>query len=292
MTSARAPGQGKFSVADPRTGEWFGGAYGVGPWDKPANTVTGRGNPSCGVRAVADPRATSDWFKNTYRVVPWDAPSGTVTGQGRPSNGAPIVADPRGRRFNNVYRVVRWDEPSVAVNGGGGPSSGAAAVADPRLGCQPRSGTLGVTPWDAPAPTVTASQDVHAGASAVADRCAPFKRHVFFQRATAHHHVLTAYWKNSTGTTVARWSAARLAPSALQAEAPTSPGASIVLPVRGGVAGNSAARLPPAGCSLASEYGCGGVVYLAQVPLHPTDAPPRWRWGWRGKAWPIEDLLP
>lgn len=170
VTTARAPGQGKFSVADPRpTKRLHNAAYRVAAFDDVSSTVTAQGRPCGGVNAVADPRLPDSAQRHhaKYRVEDYDEPAHTITGSDRVGSGAPSVADPRGRRFNHVYRVVRWDEPSVAVTGATGNARG--CVADPRLGSSPRNGTLGVVPWDAPSTTVTASSDVHAGTSAVAD---------------------------------------------------------------------------------------------------------------------------
>ena len=152
--------------------EWFHGAYGIVPWDKPCGTVTSGGAPSCHPACVADPRlgykprkgaykigrfdepataivgaanvrgsncmaAIADprglgGHLSKYRVRDWDKPAGTVTGDQQVGSGGPSVADPR-IPFNNVWRVTRFDEPSGAVTAGGGPSSSGVCVADPRL---------------------------------------------------------------------------------------------------------------------------------------------------------------
>ena len=124
------PSTGAFSVAEPRWKEY--GQLGVGGWDEPASTVTSQRAPGQGRFSVADPRPKGWGGRGKYRVTEWEEPAGAVISASSTGNGAFVVADPRGPRFNNVYRIARWDDPSPAATGGGGPSSGGIAVADPR----------------------------------------------------------------------------------------------------------------------------------------------------------------
>jgi site-specific DNA-cytosine methylase len=58
ITSARAPGQGRYSVADPRPedADWQSDVLGVRGWHQPTGTVPGRSSPTNGAHSVADPR--------------------------------------------------------------------------------------------------------------------------------------------------------------------------------------------------------------------------------------------
>ncbi|MFP3380269.1 DNA cytosine methyltransferase, partial [Bacillus sp. SIMBA_069] len=69
----------------------------------------------------------------------------------------------------NKRQILAWDGPASTVTGTQDIQSGAQSIADPRLGCAPRSGTLGVQDWNEPAKTVIGSGDIHAGAAAIAD---------------------------------------------------------------------------------------------------------------------------
>ena len=130
ITTARAPGQGRFSVADPRVdADWNSDVLGVRKWHEHSGTVAGRSSPSNGVYSVADPRPTqANQTYQQYGVNDWQESVGAVSGQSLPGGGSHSVADPRlGRKaHSNVYRVVRFDEPMIAVT-----SSRDGAVADP-----------------------------------------------------------------------------------------------------------------------------------------------------------------
>lgn len=122
------------------------GLFGVGDWEAPMPTVTGRATVSGGttVSAVADPRLTCPVPEGAqrrsvyarYDLRPWTSPARTVAGPG--VNGGYGVADPR------LVEAVQ-------------------------LGCQPRSGTYGVLSWQEAATTITGSASVDNGTSAVAD---------------------------------------------------------------------------------------------------------------------------
>lgn len=167
ITSHRAPGQGRFSVADPRVGtEWNSDVLGVRDWGDHSGTVAGRSSPSNGVYSVADPRPS--YGPSTHRHVlgvnEWDQTSGTVTGDLKPSTGAYSVADPRPPEGSNQtyqqYGVNDWQESVGTVSGQSAPGGGAHSVADPRLGRKAHSNVYRIIPFDQASCSVTSSRDV------------------------------------------------------------------------------------------------------------------------------------
>lgn len=168
VTAQRSPGQGRFSVADPRPVEshWHNSSLGVRGWTDSAHVVAGASRPHNGAHSVADPRPPQD-ANQTYKqygVNHWSNPVGTVSGQSLPGGGAHSVADPRDGldAYSNTYRVVS----SVGVDG---PSS----VADPRpqWGSNRHVNIMRITPYDEPAGTIAANpHSVTGGQPCVADR--------------------------------------------------------------------------------------------------------------------------
>ncbi len=185
VAGASRPGNGNFSIADPRieqSPKWTDGqAYGVRRWDEHTGTVTSKNVPGQGPYSVADPRpgfgpAT---HHNVYRVTPWEGHARTVTGANHPSGGAGVVADPRPNwegRYGNLS-VTDWEQPSNTVIGGGkGVQGGWLSVADPRCGLDRKKGDdyltgghYGVVPWDSPCGAVSASAGHDNGRWSVAD---------------------------------------------------------------------------------------------------------------------------
>jgi len=168
ITSGGRPGQGAFSVADPRRQEGRAefGQYGVKRWDEVSQAVTGKAAVGAGQFAVADPRHEgAPKFNNIYRVVPWSDPGPAVT-----SGKDMAVADPRAREamFHNAYRTVPWDAASQAITGQHAPSNGAMCVADPRTD-ERRGGALGVMNWQDASGTVAGESLPSNGTFAVAD---------------------------------------------------------------------------------------------------------------------------
>jgi len=110
---------------------WHSGALGVTRWDGPTGTVTGGGRPGQGAFSVADPRRQEGRAEfGQYGVKRWDEVSQAVTGKAAVGAGQFAVADPRHEgapKFNNIYRVVPWSDPGPAVTSGKD-----IAVADPR----------------------------------------------------------------------------------------------------------------------------------------------------------------
>ena len=170
VTSQRAPGQGRFSVADPRPVDatWNNEALGIRGWEDPARVVAGATRPANGAHSVADPRPQqANQSYSQYGVKPWEETAATVTGQSAPGGGPNSVADPRLGRVahSNVYRIARFDQPATAVT-----SSRDTAVADPRAkGSFAGGGKYRVTRLDEAAGTVIAGSTTGQGAFAVAD---------------------------------------------------------------------------------------------------------------------------
>lgn len=178
VASASRPGNGTFSVADPRfdqSAAWNDGhAYGVNSWNEASSTITSKLAPGTGYGSVADPRhAGTPKHSNEFRVVRWDREAGAVTsahGTGQ------CVADPRraGSHFGK-YAVTPWEGPAGTVISGSTTGQGAFAVADPRSGMSPQraayltGGHYGVIPWDATSGAVSSAATHDAGRWSVAD---------------------------------------------------------------------------------------------------------------------------
>lgn len=170
---------GAYAVADPRAAEGAlqYQQYGVLDWAEPMGAVIGVKSPGQGTFSVADPRASGVRHNNVFRVVPWDRPGTTVTAGTGPSAGGTAVADPRqpGLPFSK-YSVTRYDEPAGTVISGSTTGQGAFAVADPRSGIQRgkgdnylTAGHYGVMPWTEPAGAVSAAAGHDNGRWSVAD---------------------------------------------------------------------------------------------------------------------------
>lgn len=170
ITSQRSPGQGYFSVADPRDGSKpHRGVLGVTDWDDRAGTVTGNGRPLSGPFSVADPRIDGHERSVQLGVRPWSEPAACVKGDMSVGTGPYAVSDPRHHgpaKHNNVFRIVRYDAISPAVAGPGGPGGG-LGVADPRP--QAGWGKYAVTRFDQAANTVISGSTTGQGAFALAD---------------------------------------------------------------------------------------------------------------------------
>ncbi|GGN55565.1 hypothetical protein B2G71_19635 [Novosphingobium sp. PC22D] len=204
ITTHRAPGQGRFSVADPRVDtRWNADVLGVREWQKHTGTVAGRSSSTNGAYSVADPRppASANQTYHQYGVNEWDKNAGTVSGQSLPGGGAHSIADPRiaGKpRFNNVFRIVPFDQASPAVAGPGGPAGG-VAVADPRPEGKGYTTTkYKVTPYDRSTRAVIGASTTGDGAFAVADpRPACLNRPDREGYSTQGHYGVTAWHQTS-----------------------------------------------------------------------------------------------
>ncbi len=176
LTSQRAPGQGRFSVADPRpqrSDDYQGDYLGVRSWDQPSGAISTRGGPTNGAYSVADPRVDGHPHHGTHGVKGWEEPAGVVGAASRPANGPHAVADPRPTHGPNAHtskhKVVGYDDAAPVVTGSDRVGSGALSVADPRVDGHERSVMLGVRHWDATAPCVKGDMSVGTGPYAVSD---------------------------------------------------------------------------------------------------------------------------
>lgn len=174
LTSQRSPGQGSFSVADPRIDGAHNEALGIRPWDAPARVVAGSSRSMNGAHNVADPRPGygAATHPNVLGVKGWEETASTVTGGPKPSSGAHSVADPRygDRDRDSTLGVQDWDTPSGTIQGKSGPTNGAFSIADPRPQQANQSfGQYGVRPWNETAGTVTGQAAPGGGPNSVAD---------------------------------------------------------------------------------------------------------------------------
>lgn len=148
-------------------------ALGVLDWSDTAPTLTSARAPAQGRFSIADVRVSADWNADVLGVRDWHQHAGTVTGRNGPTNGAHSVADPRPddgpATHRNVLGVKRWSESAATVSGSPKPSAGAHAVADPRFVAHPKSVQLGVRPWSAPSPCIKADVSVGTGPYAISD---------------------------------------------------------------------------------------------------------------------------
>ncbi|WP_242121192.1 DNA cytosine methyltransferase [Sphingomonas lacusdianchii] len=152
-------------------------ALGVLDWADTAPTLTSARSPGQGRFSVADVRIAADWNSDVLGVREWEGHTGTVAGRTGPTNGAYSVADPRpdygAHTHRHVLGVKRWRESAATISGSPKPSTGAYSVADPRVEGHPKSVQLGVRPWSQPAPCIKGDVSVGTGPYAVSDPRGP-----------------------------------------------------------------------------------------------------------------------
>jgi site-specific DNA-cytosine methylase len=112
-------------------------ALGVNHWSDIAPVITTHRAPGQGRFSVADPRPTwgNQRHQNILRVTPYDQATGTISGGGHSvTGGQPCVADARREHFQTGghYGVVGWDQTGYAVSGSACHDNGFNSVADPR----------------------------------------------------------------------------------------------------------------------------------------------------------------
>jgi site-specific DNA-cytosine methylase len=187
LTSQRAPGQGYFSVADPRVeADWNADVLGVRNWGDSTGVIAGRSSPSNGVYSVADPRGPivgdaegRGRAYGKYPVDSWGGPAKAVIG-GR-DNGAYAVADPRpgysSSTHQNILSVANYGRHSKSVTGARHVAGGALSVADPRPPTEANQtyNQYGVNEWGASAGAVSSQSTPGGGAYSVADPRLPGK---------------------------------------------------------------------------------------------------------------------
>ncbi|MCE2722094.1 MAG: DNA cytosine methyltransferase, partial [Betaproteobacteria bacterium] len=176
--NVKSPGQGKFTVQDPRmpTREnRQNGMYRVAQWDAAALAITGASHVAGCAQSVADPRPPSGPMFAKYKVTRCDQNAGTVIGGD--DQGAYAVADPRraGEGFGK-YAVTGFDDHTGTVISGSTTGQGAFAVADPRPGMRKEKGDAflsgghyGVIPWKESSGAVSAAASQDNGRWSVAD---------------------------------------------------------------------------------------------------------------------------
>ncbi|CAN7364019.1 DNA cytosine methyltransferase [Acidovorax sp. LjRoot74] len=192
------------------------GFLGVGHWNAPRGTVTGRSLPNNGDFAIADPRFTQSakWKDGqALGVRAWEETTGAIAGQQSPGQGSYSVADPRHTgpaKHSNEFRIVRWDKASMAVTSAHGTGQ---AVADPRR-AGPSFGKYSVTGYDTNAGTVISGSTTGQGAFAVADPRSGMQRGKGDSYLTAGHYGVVP-WAGPSGAVSAaaghdngRWSVA------------------------------------------------------------------------------------
>ncbi|KVU25145.1 DNA methyltransferase [Burkholderia ubonensis] len=215
VAGASRPGNGAFSVADPR-----GPAdaaqyqqYGVLKWGESSGVVTGAKSPGQGTFSVADPRHTGpEKHSNEFRIVPWRGAAGAVTSAHGTGH---CVQDPRattGFEGAGKYRVTAYDESAGTVIARSDSGQGAFAVADPRPPAGPLFSKYKVTEWAKHAGTVIGGDDQ--GAYAVADPRPGMRRERGDAYLTGGHYGVVG-WDQASGAVSAaaghdngRWSVA------------------------------------------------------------------------------------
>lgn len=157
--------------------EMHNGVLGVNHWNEPCGVVAGASRPGNGSFSVADPRGPADAAQyQQYGVIPWGQPSGVITGAKSPGQGTFSVADPRHSgpaKHSNEYRIVPWLQAAGAVTGAHGSGQ---CVADPRTGMRRERGDnyltgghYGVLAWDQTSGAVSAAAGHDNGRWSVAD---------------------------------------------------------------------------------------------------------------------------
>ncbi len=141
-TGPAVTGGKDLAVADPRARKaMFHNAYRTVPWDAASQSITGQHAPSNGAMCVADPR-TDERRGGAFGVTDWQDSSGTVADESLLSNGAFAVADPRSGLDRTKgddwyggghFGVLPWAASSGAVSAAAGYDNGHWSVADPRL---------------------------------------------------------------------------------------------------------------------------------------------------------------
>lgn len=179
VAGASRPGNGAFSVADPRAraGAAQYQQYGVLKWGESSGVVTGAKSPGQGTFSVADPRHTGpEKHSNEFRIVPWREAAGAVTSAHGTGH---CVQDPRattGFEGAGKYRVTGFEESAGTVIARSDSGQGAYAVADPRPGMRRERGDAyltgghyGVVGWDQASGAVSAAAGHDNGRWSVAD---------------------------------------------------------------------------------------------------------------------------
>lgn len=153
-------------------GSWRDDILGVLPWENHAMTVTGKGSPTNGRYAVADPRLEGA-FRGKYTVTEFGERAGTVLSRSTTAQGCFAVADPRTgypeSSHQNIFRIVPWKDPTKTITGATHVAGSALSVADPRYQGEHHSNVYRVVSFKDNAGTITAGGHPSSGGQAVAD---------------------------------------------------------------------------------------------------------------------------
>ncbi|MDN7558844.1 DNA cytosine methyltransferase [Burkholderia orbicola] len=191
------------------------GVLGVNRWEEPCGVVAGASRPGNGTFSVADPRGPADAAQyQQYGVLNWSDHAGTITGQKSPGQGTFSVADPRHQgpaKHNNEFRIVPWRDAAGAVTSAHGTGQ---CVQDPRPPAGPLFSKYKVTEWAGHAGTVIARSDSGQGAFAVADPRPGMRRERGDAYLTGGHYGVVGWDQHSGAVSAAaghdngRWSVA------------------------------------------------------------------------------------
>ncbi|MDS0850089.1 DNA cytosine methyltransferase [Burkholderia cenocepacia] len=189
------------------------GVLGVNRWEEPCGVVAGASRPGNGTFSVADPRGPADAAQyQQYGVLDWNDHAGTITGQKSPGQGTFSVADPRHQgptKHNNEFRIVPWRDAAGAVTSAHGTGQ---CVQDPRPPAGPLFSKYKVTEWAGHAGTVIGGDDQ--GAYAVADPRPGMRRERGDAYLTGGHYGVVGWGQHSGAVSAAaghdngRWSVA------------------------------------------------------------------------------------
>ena len=141
VTSAHGTGQAVADPRFDQSAKWHDGqALGVRKWVEPTGAIAGQQSPGQGAYSVADPRKPGESF-GKYAVTGYSDPAGTVISGSTTGQGAFAVADPRPNMHRGKgdhyltgghYGVVPWGQHSYAVASAANLDNGHWTVADPR----------------------------------------------------------------------------------------------------------------------------------------------------------------
>lgn len=165
------------AIADPRfaANGYEAGQYGVRAYSETVGALINIKSPGQGRFSLADPRLHGKpRFNDTYRIVPYSGVSPAIKGPGGPAGGH-VLADPRPPERANYkatkYRVTARTEAAGTIIGASSTGNGGYAVADVRMtwGANAHRNKLRVTAYGGTSYTVMGAQQVGSGAQSVAD---------------------------------------------------------------------------------------------------------------------------
>lgn len=172
--------------------EMHNGVLGVHKWGEHVGTVAGASRPGNGSFSIADPRMQAGFEYSQYGVIRYEDTVGAISSQSAPGGGKYTVADPRHfgpSKHSNEFRIVPFDRSAQAVTSAHGSGQ---CVADPRR-VGPTFGKYGVTDYAEHAGTVISGSTTGQGAFAVADPRTNLNRARGDNYLTAGHYGVVSY---------------------------------------------------------------------------------------------------